>query len=98
LKAHLRISFGTTHSVLYLQKRLNNLRHLNNKSARDFVGRIEKAYQELSHAETKGKPAEEARITARNIQGNALNIFMTGVPEAINIILLAWNVTTLERL
>ncbi|CAH1720592.1 unnamed protein product [Aphis gossypii] len=97
LKAHLRTIFGTSHSVQYLQAQLSSMRQGQKEMVKDFAQRIEKTYHELTHALTVGKTNNEAKIIAQTVQSHALSVFISGVSQAIQIILLARNITSFEE-
>jgi len=83
LKKHFRTIFGASHSATFLQNQLNSIKQNKNESITDCSGRIEKAYNELTHVSTLNKTAEEAAIIAKTIQGHALNVFILGVSYSI---------------
>ncbi|KAE9521405.1 hypothetical protein AGLY_018227 [Aphis glycines] len=95
--AHLRTIFGTSHSVQYLQAQLSSMRQGPKEMVKDFAQRIEKTYHELTHALTVGKTNTEAKIIAQTVQSHALSVFISGVSQAIQIILLARNITNFEE-
>lgn len=97
LKAHLRTIFGTSHSVQYLQAQLSSMRQSPKEMIKDFAQRIEKTYHELTHALTIGKNNTEAKVIAQTVQSHALSVFISGVSQTIQILLLARNITSFEE-
>lgn len=97
LKTHLRFVFGNTHSVQFLQKQLNEIRHYDRESVQEYASRVEETYIELTAALTSGKPAMEATLIAQAIHSQALDIFISRIHFSIRIIFKTNKITTFEE-
>ena len=97
LKTQLRTTFGTAHSIPYLQIELSSMKQRDRESIKEFANRVEKTSHELTHALTLDKLPIEAGIIAKTIRAHALSVFVSGIPYNIRLIVKARNVPTFEE-
>lgn len=97
LKAILRSAFFKNHSISYLQLQLNSIEQEKNEKINNYANRIEKAYHELTIAQTEGRTPNTAKIINEVVKGEALSIFINGLITPIRNVVKARGVKTLEE-